>query len=267
MKRLLIFILAFVITIASSIYQRLTGPTYPLKTKIPVTNQIVKLPRSAENTEDLKISVPLIEGYKAFISYKRYKTNDKFTTVEMMENGNEVVAFLPTLPKAGKYIYRVYYQSVNNPEQTINITHHDVIIRFKGKVPTVLLIAHILFMFIAMLFSNYAGILALLKKNNAFRWGLVSLILLIIGGFILGPFVQYYAFDAFWTGFPFGYDLTDNKVLINVLAWIIGLVFAHKKQQPQWILLASIITLLVYLIPHSLFGSEYDFSTGIIKQG
>ncbi len=267
MNKILVFTLASLITIVCSIYQRLTGPTYPLKAKIPITNQTIKLPRSAENTEDLKISVPFIEGYKAFISYKRYKTNDKYTTIEMKEIGNEVVAFLPALPKAGKYIYRVYYQPANNPEQTVNITHQDVIIRFKGKVPTVLLIAHILFMFIAMLLSNYAGILALLKKKNAFRWGFISLILLIIGGFILGPFVQYYAFDAFWTGFPFGYDLTDNKVLINVLTWIISLVLAHKKHQPQWILLASIITLLVYLIPHSLFGSEYDFSTGIIKQG
>ena len=40
------------------------------------------------------------------------------------------------------------------------------------------------------------------------------LLLLAVGGFILGPLVQNYAFGELWTGVPFGWDLTDNKTLI-----------------------------------------------------
>ena len=33
-----------------------------------------------------------------------------------------------------------------------------------------------------------------------------------VGGFLLGPAVQKMAFDAWWTGIPFGHDLTDHAV-------------------------------------------------------
>ncbi len=46
------------------------------------------------------------------------------------------------------------------------------------------------------------------------------MMLLVLGGFLLGPIVQKYAFGAFWTGWPFGEDLTDNKTAVAVLAWL-----------------------------------------------
>jgi hypothetical protein len=39
---------------------------------------------------------------------------------------------------------------------------------------------------------------------------------------ILGPVVQYYAFGEFWTGVPFGWDLTDNKTLVAVIFWALA---------------------------------------------
>jgi hypothetical protein len=78
---------------------------------------------------------------------------------------------------------------------------------------------------------------------------------------ILGPLVQKYAFGALWTGFPFGYDLTDNKTLIAFLGWIAAWIAGRKgKPARGWVLGASILLLVVYLIPHSLFGSELDYS-------
>lgn len=111
-----------------------------------------------------------------------------------------------------------------------------------------------------MLFSTRAGLEALRPKSNPRRLALWTLGLLVLGGLVFGPLVQYYAFGAFWTGFPFGYDLTDNKTLIALLAWIAA-VIAGRGGQParKWVLSASIIMLLIYLIPHSLFGSELKY--------
>jgi hypothetical protein len=78
---------------------------------------------------------------------------------------------------------------------------------------------------------------------------------------ILGPVVQKYAFDAYWTGWPFGTDLTDNKIAVAILSWIAAAVALKKSTNPKrWILAASLITLVVFLIPHSLLGSELDYS-------
>ena len=39
------------------------------------------------------------------------------------------------------------------------------------------------------------------------------------GGFVLGPLVQKAAFAAYWTGIPWGWDLTDDKTLFAALFW------------------------------------------------
>src|SRR5690606_1176779 len=88
-------------------------------------------------------------------------------------------------------------------------------------------------------------------------------LLMALGGMLFGPIVQKYAFGAFWTGFPFGTDLTDNKTLIAFIAWLVALAAVLKKDASshrRWfVLAASIVTLAIYLIPHSMMGSELDY--------
>ena len=85
--------------------------------------------------------------------------------------------------------------------------------------------------------------------------------MLAVGGLILGPVVQKYAFDAYWTGWPFGHDLTDNKTLVAVLAWLAVLwAWRRGRNAKAWALGAAIIVFLVFMIPHSVLGSELDYS-------
>ncbi|MEI6614889.1 MAG: hypothetical protein WCL37_08320, partial [Chrysiogenales bacterium] len=83
------------------------------------------------------------------------------------------------------------------------------------------------------------------------------------GGLILGPLVQKYAFGAFWTGFPLGHDLTDSKTLLAVMVWL-GAFFLRKKSR-WWTLLATVLMIVIYLIPHSLLGSELNYQTGKVE--
>jgi hypothetical protein len=64
------------------------------------------------------------------------------------------------------------------------------------------------------------------------------------------------AFGVFWSGFPLGHDLTDTKTLLIMIAWIAALASGRKTRPKRgWVLAASIITLIIYFIPHSLWGS------------
>jgi hypothetical protein len=270
MKKKYMWIIAAIITIAAAVFQRMTGPTYPLKGEKEVSGQIIKykLPRSAETGTNLVVSAPKVEGYEAFLVYKRYKTNDSLASIIMSEDSaGNLTASLPSLPAAGKYAYNIHYQKLQESNDRIVLSDKDVVVRFKGTVPSWILILHIFFIFFAMLFSNYTGILAFQNDALTMKWSMITLIFLVMGGFIFGPIVQKFAFGEFWTGFPFGYDLTDNKVLLSVLSWLIAWVLYKKYQSPRWFLLAAILTFIIYLIPHSLFGSELDFTTGIVKQG
>lgn len=262
MKKGLLWFLAVLITLTAAVYQRMTGPTYPFRGKAAIGTSEVsfRLPRSAENVEDAEVALKVPDvGATGYLEYKRLKTDDPFTRIVLIREGDKLVGRLPKQPMAGKLLYKVVLAAAGTE---ISLTGDDpIVIRFKAPVPMLVQIPHILIMFVAMLFSTAAGLFALDKKHNPRKLVLWTVILLFIGGFILGPLMQKYAFGEFWTGIPFGTDMTDNKTLIAMLAWIAALVAGRKDKPARGLVLAaSIILLAVYSIPHSLFGSELDYS-------
>lgn len=86
-------------------------------------------------------------------------------------------------------------------------------------------------------------------------------VFVFVGGFILGPLVQKYAFGVLWAGVPLGFDLTDNKTLITFVGWLIAL-FLMRKGKPgrAGVVAAAVLLMVVYSIPHSVLGSELDYS-------
>ena len=260
MKKFPFWFLAVVITLGSAFYQRMTGPTHPLRGKATVAGTEVKyeLPRSAETVRDAEIAVPAPAPLEGYLDYKRYKSEDSWTRMTLVRKGENLVGNLPKQPAAGKLAYIV---SLTGGYVATAIAGEDaVVIRFKDPVPAWLLIPHVLIMFAGMLFSTAAGLAALDKKRNPRPLVLPAAILLIFGGFVLGPLVQKYAFGAFWTGFPLGHDLTDSKTLVAFISWFAAYLKVRKNPESRsWIIGAALVTLIVYLIPHSLLGSELKY--------
>ena len=252
------WIFAVIFTIAIAYYQRVTGPTYPKLASVNINHidMDFKLLRThGDGDANIKLYIPCNE-FKAQLFFKRFKSFDKWSTVEMKREGEYLTASLPHQPPAGKIEYRIKLSSAS---EYVYLTKEPVVIRFKGEVPAYILIPHILLMFMAMLFSTRTGIEALLKGRKTFRYTVWTVGLLFLGGIVLGPFVQFYAFGAYWTGWPFGYDLTDNKTLIAFIFWVIALIVLFKRPGNRfWPIFASIVLLMVYLIPHSVLGSEID---------
>ena len=72
----------------------------------------------------------------------------------------------------------------------------------------------------------------------------------VAGAFLLGPLVQWYAFGVWWSGIPFGYDWTDNKVLVELAAWIPALILNRGERRNRVsIIVAGIVTIAVYFVP------------------
>lgn len=261
-KTVLLWILAFVITIASALYQKMTGPTYPVKGEVQLNEQSIhyKLARShgGESNHEVIISVPT-EAINGTLYWKRYKTNDEFIAVEMKYSDGNLIAELPHQPPAGKLNYHV--KLVEADENVFIGKDEPIIIRFKGAVPTWILIIHVITIFGAMLLSTRTGFEALRKNRELKKLTYWTVGLLIFGGLIFGPIVQKYAFGAYWTGFPFGTDLTDNKTLIAFIGWLFAFGAVIKgKHEKIWILFAAILMFIIFIIPHSMMGSELDYN-------
>jgi len=285
MKKSILWFLAIVLTLGAAYYQRKTGPTYPKTVNVNVNDlpYEIKLVRSLGLDERPEVKLKITDKtINAKLWYKRFKTNDEYSVSEFRYKVYPVNSFLmnkvfkiteesgffaelPQQQPAGKLQY--YIELTDSKGTTTIFKETPVVIRFKGAVPSYILTPHILLMFLAMLFSTLAGLMAITKHPLYRKYSVWTLVLFIAGGMILGPLVQKYAFGAFWTGVPFGWDLTDNKTLIALLFWILAVIMNRKKERPFYTIVAAAVLLLIFSIPHSIFGSELDYSSGQVTQG
>jgi hypothetical protein len=183
----------------------------------------------------------------------------------MVRVSEKLAGFLPNQPPAGKLEYYLVFSQEGKTIRTP--VNNQIIIRFRGDVPAPIILPHVLLMFIAMLLSNLTLFLALFrfKQYRLFSW--ITLITLFAGGLIFGPIVQKYAFGEYWTGFPKGMDLTDNKTLIAFVFWSVAVIVNLKRERRFFTILAAIVMLVIFSIPHSAMGSELNPETGKIETG
>ncbi|WP_417397221.1 hypothetical protein [Gimesia chilikensis] len=274
LKRTGLWFLAFVLAASAMIYQRATGPTYPMK--VAVTGDIVaKLIRTHESTSDAMVELPVEQNQEqppsGTLYYKRFRTDDEFTAVPMQavekDKRYQLEAPLPKQPAAGKLEYYIEANLEGHERRFPPTQDSNVVIRFKDPVPDGVLIPHVTLMIFSILLGMRTGLAALFAPYNMRQLAWLTLCGMTVGGMILGPFVQKYAFGEYWTGFPLGGDWTDNKMLFMFLAWVfacsvIGLNPRKKTTALHRVVVftAAIVMTVCYLIPHSMGGSELDYS-------
>ena len=266
-KNIILWIAAVAITVGLVIYQRSTGPTYPVKGEVEIKGETIdyKLIRTFGGDQDALVEIEVLnDNITGSITLKRFKSFDEWSTTKMLRKGKELIGVIPNQPMAGKVEYIITLHSAG---KDYVLTEEPVIIRFKGAVPRAILVPHIFFMFMSLLFSLRVGLEVLFRRIDTKYYSGVALVTLFFGGLILGPIVQKYAFDAYWTGWPFGHDLTDNKTLFVFIFWVIAWFVLRKKPQNRlWPILAVLAMLLVYAIPHSVLGSEIDHTKQTTEQ-
>ena len=300
--RALLWVLALVLMFAAVAYQRSTGPTYPKQGAIEVAGEIrdYKLIRSDWSIKTNEAALVLLPdtgpGAAATLHWKRFRTDDDFTaqplTREMAKHRRSLLAFLvdllrgraempeepslvgrlPAQPAAGKLEYYLEMNDGHGGTHRIPAAgEENVVIRFKDHVPAGVLLPHILLMFFSVLIGMRTGLAAIFAPSTMRVWSWVALVGMTVGGMVLGPIVQKYAFGEYWTGFPWGGDWTDNKMLVMWLAWVFacGVIgFRPKRREliPRAaVVLGALVMTAVYLIPHSMGGSELNYEA--VEQG
>jgi hypothetical protein len=255
---------AFLVAVLLGTFQRTTGPTYPKRGTVEVAGEEVgyKLLRTHGGEGGLEVRFPTAGSLvRGTVEWRRYPTDDGWDRLPMTvgEDGF-LAATIPHQPPAGKVEYRVL---LRDGERTVRLPESgDVVARFRGDVPAGVLIPHILAMFGSMMLATRA-VFEVLRPARPPAVGLIlgSMVLLMLGGLLLGPVVQKYAFDAYWTGWPLGHDLTDNKTAIAVLAWLPATILAIRRRRTRWaVVIGWLVMMGVFLVPHSLRGSEIDWS-------
>lgn len=274
----LLWALAVLLTLGCFAYQDKTGPTYPLEGELQTDKGPVrfKFLRSETIGRDLAVVLldPVPPGVEGYVKYRRHKSNDEWSIVQLRrgefefsrrgrtESVEGVGATLPSLKKrAGKYEFFVYVEEDGGRERSIT-GDQAIYARYKAPVPTWALALHIIVIFASMTIALRTVLEAVFNgRYKRLLWA--TIVSLLLGGYVLGPIVQWYAFGVWWSGVPYGIDWTDNKVLVELFFWILAAYLNRGERRNRGsVCLAGVMTLLVYFIPHSLFGSEYDYRIG-----
>jgi hypothetical protein len=279
-KGILLWLAAAGLTVACFVFQNRTGPTYPLEGTVDTARGPVrfKFLRSEEIGTPLQLMLvePVPAGVTGRVRWRRYRSHDTWQATDMSagvfrftrrgaaEEVRGVGARLPSLPeRAGKYEFYVDLDDGTGPRSVTG--ERPIFARYKAPVPTVVLLPHILVVFLSMMLAVRTG-LEVLAGGQVRRLLPATIGSLLLGAFALGPLVQWYAFGVWWSGFPWGYDWTDNKVVVELAAWLLAGGVLLRAPGPRRVraavLLALAVTLAVYFIPHSIFGSEYDYTRG-----
>jgi len=282
MRSVLLWVITIIITVSAMIYQRATGPTKPKNVDIEISGQeySFSLPRTCEIGTPLNVDLEIAnKDIAATIEYKLYNTSQPWHKEEMLlvkskervffGEGAEIEVYRTTLPEqgaAGKIEYKI---TLSKGAEMVELSPEaSVVVRWKGYVPRPILIPHVLFMILALFFATRGGVEAVFNGDNTRKFARVTIIVLGIGGLILGPIVQKYAFGDYWTGWPFGGDWTDNKTIVSWAFWVIAFVILRKKPHNKvWPIIATLVLFTIYLIPHSMGGSELNNETGKVETG
>ncbi len=270
-KQIILWTLAVIATLATAVYQDKTGPThsYDGRFEIAGSTYSYKLPRSNDGIPEpvvaVKVNNPAVSGT---VFYKRYTINEPYTPLPLQRRNDSLITQLPEQPAAGKLEYYIVFtagqETTTVPEDHAN----TIVIRWRDPVPAFILIPHIILMFTSMLLSARTGFEALTPHGKTRMLTMITVICLFVGGLIFGPLVQKFAFGDLWTGIPFGWDLTDNKTLIAWVVWAFALFRHRKTEMARYsVLFAALVMLIIFLIPHSMMGSEFNYETGEVEVG
>jgi hypothetical protein len=262
-----LWVSAFILAVAAGAYQRMTGPTYPAHGTAEIAGHPYRyrLPRNGLSTGDLVVSLPTAPGITGgVLRYRRLRSNDDWSTRPLVSHQERWSAAIPRQPAAGKVTYQVL---LDTQDGAVTLpTDGPAVTRFKNPVPAWLLIPHILLMFSALLLGVRAGLGAVFAPRGLRGLVYATVGVMTVGGLMLGPLVQRAAFGQLWTGFPVGRDLTDNKTIIMWIVWVVAAVAvtaagARLRRVRAVTCGAALIMLAVFLIPHSVQGSELDYTT------
>jgi len=267
-KSVLLWSLAFILMLAVAVYQRRTGPTYPMKVAVRIGSLKASgnLIRSHSTASDAEVTISADEAITGLVEWRKYPTNDQPQFELMARKGKELSAKLPKFPAAAKIEYRVKLSGLGGQ---VYLNPKPAILRYKDDVPMWTLILHLICIFGGLLVGSRAFIGALF--GEPFRKRLLSwtVLFMSLGGLLFGPIMQKYAFSAYWTGWPLGEDLTDTKTLLSIVVWVLAWIISSRKPALQRIsvVVAFIAMIGVYLIPHSIQGSQYDWSKQEVTTG
>jgi len=235
---------------------------------------------------DVTVSGGLVPEDAVISLYYEPRTMDAIETgtrparVEAITIPGQALVYRVVVPNQGRgseFSYRFQLEDAAGrvlatiPVEEIKDKPKQLWFRFEGARSVVLLVGHILCMFGSFLLMVMVLLTAFEDvKNRAVRirlgkQTLWATIILFLGTFPIGIWLEYQVYATYWTGIPFGHDITDSKALVIFIYWLVALYLLRGSAlsgdprkdvigaaAARWVAVVGVVlSLALYLVPHS----------------
>ncbi len=123
-SKILLWIIAFIVTIIIAAYQRITGPTYPVSERLTIQGKEIsyKFPRSHGGAGDQIIQINTGSNQITWqIVFRRLNSNDKWMPVKMKGENGILTAIIPHSALGSELNYHKIKENNKKIERVINI--------------------------------------------------------------------------------------------------------------------------------------------------
>ncbi|MCB9513387.1 MAG: hypothetical protein H6693_07895 [Candidatus Latescibacteria bacterium] len=251
------WLLALVFTAMGLVVQRRTGERMPLELDTPWQGRNVStvLARNHVGPGGQRLVVEGVDpDWTGTVIWRRYGGGGEYRRESLRNLGSMLSGELSPQPRGSALEYRVEVEAQGGkllrlPERGTVIT------RYKGAIPLWVSLPHLLLLYLGLFLGVRAGLEALALGSGSHTLAGVALICFLFGGLLFGPLMKVNAYGILWKGPPLGLDSTDTKTLVLVLAWLAPVILrARGRRARRWIVLAAVLSVIAFLIPHSVFG-------------
>jgi hypothetical protein len=248
--------LALVLALGGLLAQRLLSSELPLSLLVEHEGRQVttELDRNHLGPGGQRLSVQGVDSaWTGELIWRPAGGEGEFVRTPLRSLGSLMTGEIPAQERGTRVEYRL---EIATERGALRLPEHGTVFtRFRGAAPLWVSLSHVILLSLGLLFALRAGLEALALGERALLFAGASLLSFLGGGLILGPLMKHHAYGFLWAGPPRGLDSTDTKTLVVVFAWLLPLLLrARGRRARGWIILAALLSLAAFLIPHSTFG-------------
>jgi len=253
-KKILFLAIAAIIAVISVFIQQFSSSDRPYNQEIQINSidYSFKLPVYHEANEVCSIELLVPDtSVRGVLFYKLLKSKNDFKLINLIRMNEYLVS---VLPHQKQNIKVQYYLQLNSAGKKYFIgKENPLIVRFQGVVPKYILFPHVVLMFVALIFSCFAGMLTFSHIDSYKKYASVTFFLFTLAALIFGLIIHLVSFRHLFVQVANYNDLTFYKNGIIFLLWLL-VYYVNKKYEFKYLTLAvSIFTLILFCIPANIF--------------
>jgi hypothetical protein len=252
LKKVILLSIAIGLTIIAVFIQQFTSNNRPVKEYTNINGKVynIKLPVFYEGKEGCLIEINIPDSsVTGNVFYKTLNGRENWCPKRLIRMNENLISMLPNQKPNVKL---QYYLELKSFKRSYYLAHSNpVIVRFQEEVPKYIIYPQVICIFLALILSCYAGLLAIFKLDTYKKYSLLAYYFMLAGALVLNLVVYVITFRTIFVKFEVYNDLTVYRNLLLYMFMLLIFNINRKNENRFFTCIISTLTLLVFCLPQN----------------